>query len=36
MLNGEKIADYDIVTLEDIEKRDAEWCVDKILRRICL
>lgn len=36
MFNGEKIADYDIVTLEGIEKRNALWCVDKLLRRICL
>lgn len=36
MLDGKKIADFDIITLKKIEKRDAGWCIDRILRRVCL
>ena len=36
MLEGEEIKSLDIVTLEAIEKRDKEWCFDKIAEMICL
>lgn len=36
MLDGEKIAAYDVITLREIEKRDAGWCINQVLRFICL
>lgn len=35
-LNGERIADYDIVTLEPVKSRNPQWCADKVLRQFCL
>lgn len=35
-LNGEVIAEYDIVTLDSIKSRNPQWCADKILRQFCL
>ncbi len=34
-LDGEVLADYDIVTLEDVEKRNAAWCFGQILQQFC-
>lgn len=36
MLDGERIAAYDVITLREIEKRDAGWCIGQVLRFICL
>ncbi len=36
MLNGKALESFDIVTLDSVEKRDAEWCFDKTLQLILL
>ncbi len=36
MLDGKEIRSFDIVTLESVRKKDAEWCLDKIAQLICL
>ncbi|MGN1167699.1 MAG: serine hydrolase [Lachnospiraceae bacterium] len=36
LLNGNEIRRYDIVTLEAVEKRDLDWCMKKVLERVCL
>ncbi len=35
-LDGEEIRRYDVITLESIERRNLYWCLNKMLRRICL
>lgn len=35
-LNGEEIRHYDIITLDSVKRRDITWCLNKVIRRICL
>lgn len=35
-LDGEEIRRYDVITLESIERRNLYWCLNKMMRIICL
>lgn len=36
MLFGKELKSYDIITLDSVEKRDAEWCFDRALQLVLL
>lgn len=35
-LEGDLVGSYDIITLEEVKKRDVTWCFREILERVCL